>query len=63
MRERDFVLFDIAQIVRRDYDDAITEIDLVIVPVASPLRANSTYKAPAQVDAALTLRRRKFGLF
>ncbi len=62
MRARDFVLHDIAQIVRRDHDDAITEMDVVFVPAASPLRAISAYKLPAQATAATEKRRRDFGL-
>ncbi len=62
MRERDFVLFDIAQIARRDFDDAITEMDVVFVPAASPLRAISAYKLPAQALADTEKRRRDFGL-
>ena len=62
MREREFVLFDIAQIARRDFDDAITEMDVVFVPAASPLRAISAYKLPAQALADIEKRRRDFGL-
>jgi FkbM family methyltransferase len=62
MRARDFVLFDIAQIARRDYDDAITEMDVVFLPASSPLRENSTYKPPGAAEIAASIRRRKFGL-
>ena len=62
MREREFVLFDIAQIARRDFDDAITEMDLVFVPAASPLRSNSSYKTPQAAEVSASIGRRKFGL-
>ena len=62
MREREFVLYDIAQIARRDYDDAITEMDVVFIPADSPLRANSAYKPPVAADVAIGIRRKKFGL-
>ena len=62
LRERDFVLFDIAQIVRREADDAITEMDLVFLPAASPLRENTSYKLPGQGEATAAKRRVKFGL-
>ena len=62
LRERDFVLFDIAQIVRRDADDAITEMDLVFLPASSPLRENISYKLPGEAETAVAIRRGKFGL-
>ena len=62
MREREFVLFDIAQIARRDFDDAITEMDVVFIPAASPLRAISAYKLPGQAWTDTQKRRRDFGL-
>ncbi len=62
LRDRGFVLFDIAQIVRRDADDAITEMDLVFVPASSPLRENISYKLPGQAETATAVRRNKFGL-
>jgi FkbM family methyltransferase len=57
-----FVLYDIAQVVRRDFDDAITEMDLVFLPVGSPLRAISAYKLPGQAKPVTEKRRRDFGL-
>lgn len=57
-----FVLYDICQIVRRDLDDAITEMDMVFVPAASPLRAVTSYKPPSQSQASTEKRRRDFGL-
>ena len=62
LRERGFVLYDIAQIVRRDSDDAITEVDLVFLPSDSPLRAVSAYKQAAAAIGAIEKRRRNFGL-
>ena len=63
LRERGFVLYDLAQVVRRDFDDAITEMDLVFLPSDSPLRAISAYKLPSQATASVTeKRRRDFGL-
>ncbi len=44
LKQRGLVLYDIATIVRRDTDGAITELDLVFVPAASPLRADTRYK-------------------
>ncbi len=62
LAERGFTLYDIATIVRRDFDDAITEMDLVFLPAASPLRADHRYKRPDQAEAAIAKRRRSFGL-
>ncbi len=44
LKQRGLVLYDIAAIVRRDFDGAITELDLVFVPADSPLRADHRYK-------------------
>jgi FkbM family methyltransferase len=60
--ERGLVLYDIAAIVRRDFDDAITEMDLVFVPAASPLRADSRYKRTGELESSIAKRRRSFGL-
>ncbi len=60
--QRGFVLYDIAQIVRRKADDAITEMDLVFCPKDSPLRAASRYKDATEHAATVSERRRKFGL-
>ena len=57
-----FVVYDIAQIVRRKLDHAITEIDLVFCPADSPLRAVTNYKTPEQQASLLEERRRRFGL-
>ncbi len=62
LHERGLVLYDIAAIIRRDFDDAITEMDLVFVPAASPLRANANYKGPEQFAASMARRRSSFGL-
>ncbi len=62
LRAREFVLFDIAQVVRRDADDAITEMDLVFVPASSPLRENISYKLPGEAETAAAVRRNRFGL-
>jgi FkbM family methyltransferase len=62
MRERGFVLYDIAQIVRRDVDAAITEMDLVFLPSDSPLRQQTTYKLPELDKSVTEQRRRDFGL-
>ncbi len=62
LRERGFVLYDIAQIVRRELDDAITEMDLVFCPSDSPLRRNTSYKSGQQAEAVTEKRRRAFGL-
>ncbi len=60
--QQGFVLYDIGQIVRRQTDDAITEIDLVFCPEASPLRTVAAYKTPVQRQALIEKRRRAFGL-
>jgi len=62
LSQRGFVLYDIAQVVRRDFDDAITEMDLVFLPGDSPLRAVSAYKLPGQARPVTEKRRRDFGL-
>ena len=62
MQERGFVLYDIAQIVRRQLDGAVTELDLVFCPAASPLRAVASYKSPEQLEGLIEKRRRAFGL-
>jgi len=62
LQERGLVLYDIAAIIRRDLDDAITEMDLVFVPASSPLRANVSYKGPEQFAASTARRRGGFGL-
>ncbi len=59
---RGFVLYDIAQMVRRGLDGAITEMDLVFCPADSPLRAVASYKGAAQADATTAKRRRAFGV-
>ena len=60
--ERGLVLYDIAAIVRREFDGAITEMDLVFVPASSPLRADTRYKLPAEFDALTAKRRDSFGV-
>jgi FkbM family methyltransferase len=60
--DRDFVLYDIAQIVRRKLDEAITELDLVFCPADSLLRQDSRYKTDAQRAEVIAQRRRRFGL-
>ena len=60
--QRGFVLYDIAQIVRRQLDEAITEVDLVFCPARSPLRAVKSYKSPEQRQALVEKRRRNFGV-
>src|SRR6185503_12666523 len=62
LRQRGFVLFDIAQIVRRDFDDAITEMDLVFLPADSPLREISAYKLADAAQVNIEKRRRDFGV-
>ena len=57
-----FVLYDVAQIVRRKLDDAIAEMDLVFVPADSPLRQYERYKTLEQKEEVIGERRRKFGL-
>ena len=59
---RGFVLYDIAQIVRRRLDSAITEMDLVFCPADSPLRKVTSYKSADQMDEAVAKRRKDFGL-
>ena len=61
-RDRGFVLYDLAQVSRRSYDGAITEMDLVFCPSASPLRENTSYKSAAQSQDAIAKRRRAFGV-
>jgi FkbM family methyltransferase len=62
MRERGFVLYDIANLARRKLDDAITEMDLVFCPAASPMRAIKSYKSPEHNERLVEERRRSFGL-
>jgi len=62
LQKRGFVLYDIAQVVRRKLDEAITEMDLVFCPAKSPLRAIKTYKTPEQQAQVTEKRRRDFGL-
>ncbi len=57
-----FVLYDVAQIVRRELDDAIAEMDLVFVPADSPLRQTIRYKTLERQDEIAESRRKKFGL-
>ena len=59
---RGFVLYDVAQIVRRKLDDAITEMDLVFCPADSPLRQTFRYKSEDQKRDLIAERRRRFGL-
>jgi FkbM family methyltransferase len=61
LRERGFVLYDIAAIIRRDFDGAVTEMDLVFLPAASALRANHRYKATSEDEAMIQVRLRDFG--
>jgi FkbM family methyltransferase len=60
--QKGFVVYDIAQIIRRKLDDAITEMDLVFCPADSPLRAVKSYKTPEEQAAKVEERRRRFGL-
>ena len=60
--DRGFVLYDVAQIVRRELDDAIAEMDLVFVPADSPLRQSVRYKTLERQDEIAESRRKKFGL-
>ena len=60
--ERGFVLYDIANLARRQRDGAIVEMDLVFCPAASPLRAVKNYKSPEQIAGLIEKRRRNFGL-
>jgi FkbM family methyltransferase len=57
-----FVLYDIANLARRQRDGAIVEMDLVFCPAASPLRAVKSYKSPDQIAKLIEIRRRDFGL-
>ena len=57
-----FVLYDVAQIVRRDLDGAIAEMDLVFVPADSPLRQSTSYKSDEARALTIDERRKKFGL-
>ncbi len=57
-----FVLYDIAQIVRRQLDGAISETDLVFCPANSPLRQVTRYKTDAHQQEVIVQRRKKFGL-
>ena len=60
--KRGFVLYDIANLERRQRDGAIVEMDLVFCPAASPLRAVKRYKSPEQIGELIEKRRRIFGL-
>jgi FkbM family methyltransferase len=60
--DRGFVLYDIAQIVRRQMDDAIAEMDLVFCPADSQLRRYERYKTLEQREEMIADRRAKFGL-
>jgi FkbM family methyltransferase len=60
--DRNFVLYDVAQIVRRKLDDAIAEMDLVFCPADSKLRQYERYKTDEQRAELIGERRRKFGL-
>jgi len=60
--QHDFVLYDVAQIVRRKLDEAITELDLVFCPKDSPLRQAVRYKTEDQRAEIIAQRRAKFGL-
>jgi FkbM family methyltransferase len=59
---RDFVLYDVAQIIRRKLDGAITEMDLVFCPRDSRLRQFDKYKTEQQKAELVAERRKKFGL-
>jgi FkbM family methyltransferase len=60
--QRGMVLYDIAQIVRRELDGAIAELDLVFCPADSPLREFMRYKTEEQRVQVIGERRKKFGL-
>lgn len=60
--DRGFVLYDIAQIVRRKLDGAMAEMDMVFVPADSPLRRYERINTPEQRMEVAEARRRKFGL-
>jgi FkbM family methyltransferase len=60
--EHGFVLYDVAQIVRRKLDEAIAEMDLVFVQADGVLRQYERYKTHEQREAVIEERRRKFGL-
>jgi len=60
--EHGMVLYDIAQIVRREVDGAIAELDLVFCPADSPLRESNRYKTDEQRVQVIEERRKKFGL-
>jgi FkbM family methyltransferase len=62
LRERNFVLYDIAELRRRKSDEAITEMDLVFCPADSPLRSVSHYKTGEEFQEAVRKRQRDFGL-
>lgn len=62
LQQRGFVLYDIAQLVRRGFDGALTELDLVFCPASSPLRAIKSYKSPEQMARVIDKRRRVFGV-
>ncbi len=62
MSKHGFVLYDIANLVRRASDGAMTEMDLVFCPALSPLRAIKRYKSPEQIEKLIRKRRESFGL-
>jgi len=62
LQEQGFVLYDIAHLSRRERDGAITEMDLVFCPAASPMRAIKSYKSPDQSEKLIRERRESFGL-
>lgn len=62
LRERNFVLYDIAEMRRRKHDEAITEMDLVFCPADSPMRSMTRYKSADEFQEAVQKRRQEFGL-
>jgi FkbM family methyltransferase len=60
--DRGFVLYDIAQIVRRKLDGALAEMDLVFVPADSPLRQYERINTLEERTQIAEARRRKFDL-
>ncbi len=65
MAARDFVLYDIAGLVRRPRDGALAGADLVFVPATSRLREHRTSRTPeqqAERDAAKAAKLRGFKL-
>jgi hypothetical protein len=50
MKASNFVLFDITGVVRRPLDQALAQIDAVLVPLDSPLRRDHRWNSNTQLE-------------